>query len=186
MTEAAFLNEVSALDWAASAIYTLVMLAALAAAFIANDRQQRPWHLRVWTLLSILFAVLVLFRLLALEDMLRGSLRTALRADGSYSGRDVLQRSLVAGILVMVAAAGMVWANKLLRKVRGRRNIAVIFAAISGAGLLVLIAIRLVSWHLTDKLLYGPLKLNWLMDIGLSCTILGASLYYVSIIRKTR
>ena len=53
---------------------------------------------------------------------------------------------------------------------------------------LPLYALRLVSLHDVDKVLYsgGILRPNWLLDIGLSLTVAGAAFAYRRAYRKAR
>jgi hypothetical protein len=43
-------------------------------------------------------------------------------------------------------------------------------------------ALRIASLHMIDALLYGPLKLNWVIDIGGSLVVLVAAIYYVQLV----
>ncbi len=45
------------------------------------------------------------------------------------------------------------------------------------------ISIRTVSFHALDRLLDGPLKLNWVGDIGATLTVIGAAVIYVRSVR---
>ena len=49
-----------------------------------------------------------------------------------------------------------------------------IVAVKDGLSLVFLLLLRIVSLHSVDLLLYGPLKLNWVIDLG-ACAIVLAS-----------
>ena len=42
-----------------------------------------------------------------------------------------------------------------------------------------LVALRLVSFHATDALLYAPLRLNWVLDIGLTLIVAGSAWAFI-------
>ncbi len=45
-----------------------------------------------------------------------------------------------------------------------------------------LMMLRIISLHMIDRLLFGPLKLNWVFDIGSTLAVLAAALYYIAIV----
>lgn len=153
---------------------------------MAGVRNQQAWHRRSWLFLAGLFALLIAFRILNAEELLRDSLREAFRLEHAYDQRRDLQRHLAAGVIAIAAMAALWWLLRIARSINGRRNFAVVVALAGGLGMLVLIALRLISMHSFDALLYGPTKLNWFADIGLSCLVAGAAMYYVRIVRSLR
>jgi hypothetical protein len=50
--------------------------------------------------------------------------------------------------------------------------------------MLFLVILRVISLHMIDRLLFGPLKLNWIGDIGASLVVLGAAIYYMKLVRE--
>jgi hypothetical protein len=53
-------------------------------------------------------------------------------------------------------------------------------ALLATAGFLPLYAVRLISWHATDQLLYGGgIHLNWVIDLGLTSIVAGAALLFI-------
>ena len=57
-------------------------------------------------------------------------------------------------------------------------------AAAAGCGImLAVIAMRVISLHAMDFLLYGPPKLNWIGDLGASCMVMAAAVYYILLLR---
>jgi hypothetical protein len=48
--------------------------------------------------------------------------------------------------------------------------------------MVMLLGLRIVSLHQIDVLLYGPAKLNWVIDIGASLTVLTAAGFYIRLV----
>jgi hypothetical protein len=58
-------------------------------------------------------------------------------------------------------------------------------AQVAGIGLAGLFAVRLVSLHTLDNLLFSkPLHLNWLLDIGATATVFVSALVYCRAARR--
>ncbi|MEP0473064.1 MAG: hypothetical protein ABJQ41_10395 [Marinomonas sp.] len=51
-------------------------------------------------------------------------------------------------------------------------------AQISAIAMLCLIALRVISFHATDQLLYG-MRLNWVIDPALTLAVAGAAIWTV-------
>jgi len=186
LRDSANMIEASPLSLMAAGFYVFVAIAVCVAAGVAARHNQPPWHNRTWLLLGCLFSLLIVSRIFSLEDLLRDSLREMARSDGTYEYRRDFQRPLVAFIFVLFGAAASWWIYRAAKSMRGRRNFAVMAALASGFGMTGLIALRLISLHPIDALLYGPAKLNWVGDIGFGVIIVGAAVYYVRLIRSTR
>ena len=114
--------------------------------------------------------------------MLRADLRDWLQAEGLADDRRAIQGPIIAVSIALFAAIGMIALYWVAQRISGRRNIAV--AIVWGAcGVMVAtIAMRTVSLHALDRLLYGPLKLNWVGDIGASLGVLAAAIFYIGIV----
>ena len=175
---------ISSLSLVVSVLYFFVVIAAGAAAANAGRRSQQFWHLRGWIILVALFCVLIALRLLDGEEIIRDNLREILRSDTRYESRRDFQRPLVAGLVAIAAVGGFFWIYRVGRRVKGRRNIAVMLALACGAAMVFLVALRMISLHAIDAVLYGPLKLNWVADVGLSCAIVAAACFYAWIVTK--
>lgn len=180
------LENISILSVAATGLYALVVLACIAASATAMRRHQQKWHRNAWACLAILFVALIFLRGWGIEEWLRGIIRETLRSDGAYAERRSYQSLIVAAVLAIIAGLGSWWSFRISKGLRGRRNYAVVAALGSGGAMIFLIALRMISLHAIDRFLYGPLKLNWVGDIGASVVILGAALYYVKIVRARR
>jgi len=174
------------LSLAAAGFYVVVVAAVLTALLTARKQRQQPWHSRVWLVVALVFVALAASRVYSLEEILRTELREWLRAEGAIAGRRVWQGYLIAGALAATSAGGLFACYWASRKVKGRRNLAALIALGSTVAMLMLVAMRIISLHALDQLLFGPLKLNWVGDLGLSLTVLAAAIYYVRILRQPR
>lgn len=142
-----------------------------------------PTHWQTWLILAMLFGVLAVLRFYAVEEILRDSLRAHLRTQGTYGDRRNVQAPLVAMLLAITGATVFALLYRWSRVLRGRRNLARMVAVTAALGMLFLMTVRLASLHALDALLYGPVKLNWIVDLGASATVLGAAVYYVRLVR---
>jgi hypothetical protein len=166
----------------AAAFYGVVVFACLLAVAAAIARRQVRWHVLGWTALALLFVAFAAMRAFAIEELLREELRLLLRAEGTYDDRRALQGPIFAVLFVTAAAIGGVWTFHISRTIRGRRNIAAMIAIASGSSLVFLLLLRIVSLHSVDLLLYGPLKLNWVIDLGASAIVLASGFMYWRIV----
>lgn len=178
--------EIAPLAVVASALYALIVGACLLAASTAGKMRQQAWHRSGWALIAGFFAILVIMRVFDIEETLRDNLRAMIRASGDYGERRQFQRQILAICVAIASLAATGWLTHTLRRVRGRRNLALICAFGCIGAMAVLIALRMISLHATDRLLYGALKLNWFGDVGLSLATLGAALFYVRVVRASR
>jgi hypothetical protein len=170
--------EPSVLSLIAAAFYGAVVVSCVLALTAAHDRRQIRWHVTGWSVLALLFIILAAMRIFAIEDILREGMRLLLRAEGSYDSRRSVQGPIFATFFLIAAAIGAFWFYRVTRTIRGRRNIAAMLAIASGCSLVFLLVLRIVSLHAMDELLYGPLKLNWVVDLGSSAVVLAAGFYY--------
>lgn len=181
------LPEISILSLAAALLYLVVYVSCGTAMLVARNHAQPRWHVNAWALLLAIFMLLMLVRFFDVEATLQDALREALREQHNYESRRDFQRPMAAGMLIVIAIA-MFWAvyrlAHMARTLRGRRNMAVLGALTGAVAMLFLIGFRMISLSPVDKLLYGPLKLNWVGDIGASLTVLGASAFYVWVVSK--
>ena len=176
--------DISALTATAALLYALSSAACLRAAYTPKNQRQLNWQKCVWIALAVLFALLLVSRVFGLEEALREAIRSALRAGGNYGGRREFQ-SWIAGFFLVLAICGAAYGlNTLRRKVRGKRAVTTYAALLAGVLMVLLAAIRLISLHVLDGLLYGPLKLNWVFDIGLTVTIISFAVYHTVLVRK--
>lgn len=164
-------------------LYSVVTLASMAACWTASRHRQPNWNRNVWLSLAVVFAMLIVMRGTGVEEWLRETMREALRSGGSYDDRRSVQGIIASSVLVTVAAIGAFWLYRATRRLSGRRNICAIAALLSGAAMLFLIGLRLISLHMIDAALYGALKLNWVGDIGTSLAVLVCAIRYTMLVR---
>ncbi|MEE4154638.1 MAG: hypothetical protein V2I27_10810 [Erythrobacter sp.] len=176
----------SLLSLFAAALYGLVVLVCLLAMTSSISGGQRRWHSLGWLMLGILFLGCAAARMLGLEEFLRDSLRDVLRTDGAYGSRRDLQSMLIAALLVLGATISCWLGYRSLRAARCRRDLIVMVALAAGGAMIALLMLRLISLHWIDVVLFGPLKINWFADLGLSCTVLAAAAYYIRRVRSAK
>lgn len=172
----------SMLSLAVAGLYALVALACILAAATAGRQGQMSWHWRTWALVAVLFILLAVLRVLAVEDALREHLRMMLYMEGTYEERRSFQRPIVASVVVVGATLAAWWFFQIARSIRGRRNIVTMIARVCAAVMMLLLTLRLISLHAIDAALYGPAKLNWIIDIGATLLALGCALAYWRIV----
>ncbi len=176
-------QDVSFLSLAASGLYGVVLIGAALAATTASTKHQPRWHFTSWAILVLLFCLLIASRLTGFEAEVSASIRDALRVSGEYDNRRSVQGPVVAGLLLVLSTAFGAVIYRNAKRIRGRRNFAVIVAQTSGVALVVLVVLRVISLHMIDAALYGPLKLNWFIDLGSAVAILAAALVYTRLVR---
>ena len=170
----------------ASSVYLFAFLACLAAAVVAARARQVPGHVRVWISIGVLFALLAASRFFGVEQGLTEALRESLKESGAYGERRSWQAPVVALLTVIAGAVGLFLAYRFAERQHGRRNHARTVGAIAALAMLGLVALRLASFHAVDALLFGPLKLNWVLDIGSTLAVIGAAIYYIRIVHSPR
>ncbi|APE27343.1 hypothetical protein [Aurantiacibacter gangjinensis] len=114
------------------------------------------------------------------EDRIRDALRAWAYAADIYQGREGLQTVFVLLFVVTaVLALAMVW--RLWRRKRHSPDQALpCLANCALLGFAPLYALRIVSLHVTDMLLYtGPIRLNWVIDLSLTGISLACALLFL-------
>jgi len=162
----------------AACLYGAVVASCLLALGSAVMRRQTSWHVLGWSAIAVLFVALGVMRLFAFEDLLREALRTVVRNQGAYDNRREFQGPVFAALFIAAAFFGGFWFYRTSRTVGGRRNVATMIAIGCAFALAFLVMLRIVSLHSVDQLLYGALKLNWIIDIGSSIVVLACGVYY--------
>ena len=176
-------HNISMLSIAAAGLYLVVLAGCALAATTAAGKRQPRWHLIGWSVLCALFVALIASRLTGLEAELSAGLRQAMRSSGEYEGRRTVQGLIVAAAAVVFTAIAFGALYHSSRRMRGRRNYALLLALAGGWSMAMLVTLRIVSLHMIDKALYGPLKLNWFADLGGALLILGAAVVYIRLVR---
>lgn len=175
------------LNYLASLSYLVAALVCLAAAWIGPKTGRSKGDMAVWLCAAAMFLLFVGMRLTGGEDMLRAALRSVATGEGFYNARALGQ---IAALIVLAGVGWLGW-HKIRddwRKKRGSRTAVFIRWALLGmAGFVVLYALRLISLHFVDRLLYaGPVRLNWVLDGALTVTVAAAALFYFQHCRKTK
>lgn len=135
---------------------------------------------RSWIILGAVFVLLAASRMLSVEDILREGLRDMLRADELYEARRAIQWP-IAIVVLSVLAMVAVWRARTFAATRSRRGRTVRLAQFATYGMVGLIVLRMISLGPIDHFLNGPLKLNWILDMGFSLAVLLASTRYVTL-----
>ena len=135
--------------------------------------------------MALLFAALAVMRLYGVEEALRDNMRFALYLDGLYDERRSYQRPVAAAVVGLIGLGLLFWIYTVFRALRGRRNVAVMVACVSGFTMIGLVILRLISLSPVDALLYGPVKLNWFVDLGSSLLVLASAGYYARLVSRS-
>ena len=150
-----------------------IVTACCALAVVAGPRRTGLPHdaRRHWFIVIAAFASLTAWRLGQGEIRLQEQVRAWTRLHGLYDERHDSQAWFT--ILALAAVMAGIWAS-FRNGMPGRSKSAMIAAL----GLLALAAVRLVSLHAIDSLLYrtGPFHLNYVFDMGLTVTAAGLAL----------
>ncbi|NVE95731.1 hypothetical protein HUO12_12560 [Altererythrobacter sp. JGD-16] len=119
-----------------------------------------------------------MMRIFSIEDLVREEVRVLLRGAEAYDSRRVPQAIMALGLLTLGLL--ILWKLKhfLQVRIRGKRDRWCAAALLAGLAMVGLVILRMISWHATDWLLYGPLKFNWLIDLGSATAIGLAALAY--------
>ncbi|WP_298282183.1 hypothetical protein [Novosphingobium sp.] len=177
---------------------TLAFWAALAAIEKAGGKADRKtgcvrapaWHGRMWLIIAALFVALAISRQFGIEEALRIWLRGGLQADGVYQQRREYQ-AILASLIIVITSLGAMGGFALMVKGgmlrRSGPSRIVVFAILAACTMVMLVILRLVSLHMLDVLLFRGPRLNWLLDIGSTFVVGGASVRYVQVLaRKIR
>lgn len=166
----------------ACAAYVTTAAICLAACIAARNARRSRAEAHIWAGIAGICALQTVSRGCGLEEAARQALRAILRQEALYENRANIQIS--AAILLVLLLIAAIWA--LARQPRGwrrfgRANLAklALFAAVSW---LVLVALRIGSFHGTDQLLFtGAIRLNWVLDAAITGTILLSAARYLSL-----
>lgn len=172
----------SMLSLVACVFYAIVATTALLAWREARRKRQQFWHVKSWLFVAVFFVVLIFSRVLGAEELLRADLREFLRTQDLMAARRSIQGPAIAVALVMIGSAIMFAVYWVSQRLSGRRNVAVAVGLGACGAMFATIAVRTVSLHALDRFLNGPLKLNWVGDIGATLAALAAAFLYIRIV----
>ncbi|MCK0127199.1 hypothetical protein [Erythrobacter sp. F6033] len=168
----------------AAGVYAVVIAAVIFAAISAITFKQRTADILVWLGIALMFVALIGLRIFDVENLVRDELRTIIIGDGLYDDRRDYQRWIAAIVLLLSSLVGIFAFVKRMRGNHGRRELTITIGIGACAAMVLLIVLRLISLHSIDALLYGPVKLNWIGDLGLSVLVAASALYYVKLVRS--
>lgn len=163
----------------ATTTYFIVAAMCLRAARQPIRRRDGTSPKGVWRTASIAFIMMAIFRILELEDRLRGLLRVQLRSNGLYDTRRDIQVWLAIGLLVAAITVAAFAYKTRPRNTRDHRSVAIWIVRWSLAGFATLILLRITSFTIADRILFGgPIHINWLLDGGLTLAVALAAYVY--------
>lgn len=174
----------SLLSLTAATLYAFVTIACIIAGMAASRQQQAAWHLRCWLAIAMLFALFAVLRLVDFEDLFRDQMREMLRSSGSYGDRRRMQGPVVVVVLAVGAVAAGLMLRRLAPLAKGRRNLAVLVSMGATSAIMLILALRLLSYSPIDRILYGPLKPHWIIDLGSALTVLVSAIFYAGLVRQ--
>ncbi|WP_120077449.1 hypothetical protein [Aurantiacibacter odishensis] len=163
------------ITYAAIGLYLLTAALCCIAAYCAR-KTLSPQHRSLrWGIVSAAFIALAAIRFFAVEEIVRRSLRQALRQSQLYADRAEVQGPLLVAAAIALFIMGMAAWHHISRTHGPQRYLAV--AEMAALAFAPLFALRLLSLHSVDQLLYyGPVKGNWLIDAGLTLLVAGCAL----------
>lgn len=169
----------------ASVLYLVTAAASLAAARAALATKDVRGG-RFWCFVAAFFLGIMALRMIGAEQIAHDTLRSWSVSEGAYTDRRAWQGPLAVLAILMLAAVLAVF----VRLATSRRADAATWTFRMGlGGVLVmtgLIAIRLISFHGTDQLLYKGPHLNWVVDIGATLTSLAGATRFIRAFRLIR
>ena len=161
-----------------SGLYFMVALTALlAAVMVRGDRAGDRIH---WLGIAALFIGFAASRWFQIEVGLSSMLRETIRSAGAYGERASWQAPATVVLVVLLFALGWYFIATWRRRSPGSRARAVFISRFAGIALLLFVGVRIASLHAIDKLIYsgGPIRLNYLIDLGLTGIVLAMAILY--------
>lgn len=168
------------IDLAGMVIYIFVLALCTAAALAARGARHPLAQAAAWLCCASAFALLTLVRLFEIDDRIELALKLLARETAAYDDRAMLQVPLV-GLTIIGAIVLTLSAARVLRSPQAdRRDRLVALALFAALGFAPLYAIRVISWHDLDAILYsGGIHLNWLLELALSSLVAICAALYV-------
>ena len=168
----------------ASALGTSAYFIAIAACSLGWRAARRgvrpPIERRTFVGAICFFAALATIRFWSLEEAARDALRDLFRADGIYQDRWTFQAPLVAFSLIVTAGLAFYIFRRRRIYIRSYRGTLAYLMRVAMIAFVPLIAMRTISLHAMDRVLYGgPVRLNWIVDGGLTMAVIACSIAYV-------
>lgn len=165
---------ISIADWLGAALYCVAAAACTLASGVLSRRTppaMRDWR---WIGLAGLFLAFSAARIGQAEEFARERLRVLWTSSFSYDDRVLAQIPLAIAFLLAVG----LFTYRLISPQRAvDRRYRIAEAAV--AGMIALIAIRIVSLHLIDAVLYsniGPVRAHYLIELALAGMVIFAAI----------
>lgn len=171
----------SLLNLIAVAGYCLTASACTCGLILAFVRRRSLTEKFCWFGCAITFFALAIIRSLELEDIARVALRQVVLDADMYTQRSTFQAPLA--LLLLFGLCLAVWmALKIWRSMQPGTSARLIFIATTATlGFVPLFALRILSYHAIDAVLYfGPIRPNWVIDGVLTGTVLICAYLYCS------
>lgn len=124
--------------------------------------------------MTMFFAVLILIRLLNVEQRVSDYMRDIARIENVYDERRSVQNILVVLIIIMICVVAFILRHRMMK--HGNIHPAmkmILISRFAVAAMIVLILMRMISLHMIDALLYrgGPLRMNYILDFAATSLI---------------
>jgi hypothetical protein len=162
---------VAMMTWLAVTAYLATAMACGGAALSAARPPRGVNHAMAWAGIAALFLALAAIRATDADSLAGAAMRALLTSEGDYGARQKIQAPFASTVILVgfaFVAAGVYYRPALLRRY-GRR----LFRALAASAAMIgLVALRAVSLHATDAMLYaGPVHPNWIVDLGLTAAV---------------
>lgn len=166
------------LGFIACLLYLGVSATALAAWRVSDRRDDRVR----WAMTAGFFLIIALLRGSGAETAVTTAIRESLLQDGLYEHRRDVQRPLAALAVVLISSAlGLFYVKRpksLGRKPPSPRSWPRFWAMVGITLMCGVVLMRLISFHDLDRYLYGPVRMNWILDIGSSALVALSALHF--------
>ncbi|MGQ7829919.1 hypothetical protein [Altererythrobacter sp. Z27] len=180
----------SELSLLGAGLYVLVALACIMTALAARGAGEARSGPRGWLVIGACFLLFALMRFLQTEDILGDLLRGLFERFDAREDRQTFQWPLSLLALAIVAVSAVRFTRRIRAAGIWSRSATVDWARMATLCMVALIGLRLISLHRVDAILFspaiGPLRINWMLDIGFSATVLIAALAYAGKLRSSR
>jgi len=143
----------------------LCLYAARRAHALAGTSVNRKLDARFWLLMAIGLGLLAIWKAINVESILQDAARLEATEGAWYEGRRGLQTMIASMGLIggfALAIGHFIWFRQRQPLVR--------LASLLMVALVGFIAIRTISLHIVDRMIYdpiGPIRLNWIIEPGL-------------------
>ena len=175
------------MTYAAMPLYAAAIVCSLSAARQSWTFGRPADHRMVWFTVACSFLALLVFRVIQGEDLVRNNLRAFARGHDLYEMRHDYQAALVGIVLVGGALVAFAVWQRWFRQRLSRESLLVRVATVATLAFVPLYALRIISLHAVDALLYaGPVRLNWILELALCLMIMACALAYGQTVKRAK